>query len=66
MPKRTSLIMPTGMADERWHDLLRTLSARDLSDLDRAFHRIRAYGATSGIDMLQGFTRTLQVLRRSE
>ena len=44
-----------GLADERWHVLLRALTMDDAAGLERATHDVLAFGASSGLDMLAGF-----------
>lgn len=44
-----------GLADERWHMLLRALVVGDPEPVAQAARAILAFGATSGLDMLTGF-----------
>ncbi len=44
-----------GLADERWHVLLRALTLDDAAGLKRAARDVLAFGASSGLDMLAGF-----------
>ncbi|MFP4343751.1 MAG: DUF2877 domain-containing protein [Anaerolineales bacterium] len=44
-----------GLADERWHRLLQTVSGKDTRALRLAVRDVLAFGATSGRDMLGGF-----------
>lgn len=53
-----------GFADAKWHRLLRALSGPPDTDLSQAIWEITACGATSGLDMLNGFIEGFQALRR--
>ncbi len=44
-----------GLADERWHVLLRALTLDDAEGLEHAARDVLAFGASSGLDMLAGF-----------
>ncbi len=44
-----------GLADERWHVLLRALTLDDVAGLEHAARAVLAFGASSGLDMLAGF-----------
>ena len=44
-----------GLADARWHALLRALASGEPSNVRRAAETVLAFGATSGFDMLLGF-----------
>ncbi len=44
-----------GLADERWHVLLRALTLDNVVELERAARDVLAFGASSGLDMLVGF-----------
>ncbi len=54
-----------GLADERWHRLLDTLGLGPDGNLKRAVTDVLAHGATSGFDMLHGFIRGYEAVRRS-
>lgn len=58
-----------GLADEKWHRLFEALATTSSTNADpgavrQAVDRIIAYGATSGLDMLQGFSQGYQAVRR--
>jgi len=49
-----------GLADERWHILLRALTMDDVVELERAARAVLSFGATSGLDMVSGFLWLLE------
>lgn len=51
-----------GQTTAAWHRLLAALTDPGSHDLEAAADHVRAFGATSGIRMLQGFTRTCTAL----
>jgi hypothetical protein len=53
-----------GLADARWHRLLNALNGAPDTDLGRAVDEVAGFGATSGLDMLNGFIGGTQALRR--
>jgi len=54
-----------GKVDERWHDLLRSLASGDNVLVDQAAAAVAAFGATSGVAMLDGFVLGLEACRAS-
>jgi hypothetical protein len=53
-----------GLAIERWHILLRGLSGDPEVDLEQATRQVTSFGATSGLDMLNGFVAGYRATRR--
>lgn len=53
-----------GQATERWHRLVEALCSGTGKWLDQAIAQVLAFGATSGLDMLYGFSLTCQAMRR--
>ncbi|MBN1249544.1 MAG: DUF2877 domain-containing protein, partial [Anaerolineae bacterium] len=54
-----------GEADQRWHNLLLALSEGGEGDVDTiaaAMAAISSFGATSGVDMLDGFVEGISVV----